>query len=58
MHIVNIYAPCSASGKKKLWEDLLAVKQQSGGGEWCLGGDFNAILHSSERKGCSADSRQ
>ncbi|MCI03916.1 hypothetical protein A2U01_0024957, partial [Trifolium medium] len=58
MHIVNIYLPCSLSGKKKLWEDLLAFKQQSGGGEWCLGGDFNVVLHSSERKGSSADNRQ
>ncbi|GAU32122.1 hypothetical protein TSUD_218730 [Trifolium subterraneum] len=45
------------AGKKKLWEDLVIFKQQSGGGEWCLGGDFNAVLHSSERKGISADSR-
>ncbi|PNX89244.1 hypothetical protein L195_g045361 [Trifolium pratense] len=58
MHIVNIYSLCSLSGKKKLWEDLLVFKQQSGGGEWCIRGDFNAVLHSSERQGSSADSRQ
>ncbi|MCI04523.1 hypothetical protein A2U01_0025570, partial [Trifolium medium] len=58
-HIINIYSPCSIAGKKKLWEeDVLAFKQQSGGGEWCLGGDFNVVLHSSERKGSSTDSRQ
>ncbi|CAJ2652296.1 unnamed protein product [Trifolium pratense] len=58
MHIVNIYSPCSALGKKKLWEDLLALKQQNSVGEWCVGGDFNAILHSSERKGSSAVNRR
>jgi exonuclease III len=57
-NFINIYSPCSLAGKKKLWEDLLMVKQHSGGGEWCLGGDFNAILRSSERKGSSAESRQ
>ncbi|MCI28588.1 hypothetical protein A2U01_0049789, partial [Trifolium medium] len=58
LHIVNIYSPCSISGKKKLWEDLLTLKQQYGSGEWCVGGDFNAVLHSSERIGSSTDSRQ
>jgi exonuclease III len=51
LFLVNIYSPCSISGKKKLWDDLLLLKQQSGGGEWCVGGDFNAVLHSLERKG-------
>jgi hypothetical protein len=58
LNFINIYSPCNLAGKKKLWADLLALKHQSGGGEWCLGGDFNAILRSSERKGYSADSRQ
>ncbi|GAU23839.1 hypothetical protein TSUD_380010 [Trifolium subterraneum] len=58
VYIVNIYSPCNLSGKKKLWEELVALKNQSDGGEWCLGGDFNAVLHQSERKGSSADSRQ
>jgi exonuclease III len=58
LHIVNVYAPCNISGKKKLWEDLSMLKQQIGGGKWCVGGDFNAVLHSSERKGVSTDTRQ
>jgi exonuclease III len=58
LNFINIYSPCSLAGKKKLWADLLILKQQSGGGEWCLGGDFNAILRASERKGSSAVNRQ
>ncbi|GAU22765.1 hypothetical protein TSUD_129770 [Trifolium subterraneum] len=58
LHIVNIYSPCNISGKKQLWDNLLALKQNSGGGKWCVGGDFNVILHASERKGISTDSRQ
>ncbi|GAU10126.1 hypothetical protein TSUD_423110, partial [Trifolium subterraneum] len=58
LHIVNVYAPCNISGKKKLWEDLSMLKQQIGGGKWCVGGDFIAVLHSSERKGVSTDTRQ
>jgi exonuclease III len=58
LFLVNIYSPCSLAGKKKLWEDLLAFKNQNGDGEWCVGGDFNAVLLSSERKGSGGDSRQ
>jgi exonuclease III len=58
LNFINIYSPCSLAGKKKLWDELLDFKLQSGGGEWCFGGDFNAILRSSERKGSSAVSRQ
>jgi exonuclease III len=57
MYLVNIYSPCSVAGKKKLWDDLLTLKRQSGRGEWCIGGDFNAVLHTSERKGRSANNR-
>jgi exonuclease III len=58
LHIVNVYSPCSLVGKKQLWADLLAVKQSSSDGEWCLGGDFNAVLMASERFGSSAVGRQ
>jgi hypothetical protein len=58
MNLVNVYSPCSISGKKKLWDDLVCIKRQSGGGEWCVGGDFNAVLKASERKGSSSNNRQ
>jgi hypothetical protein len=58
MHIVNVYSPCNLSGKKKLWEELLLAKQQGGAGEWCVGGDFNAVMLASERVGNSAVGRQ
>jgi hypothetical protein len=58
LHIVNVYSPCNLLGKKRLWEELVTVKQQSGVGEWCVGGDFNAVLLASERRGSSADGRQ
>jgi exonuclease III len=58
MYLVNVYSPCSISGKKKLWNDLVCLKQLSGGGDWCIGGDFNAVLNAPERKGSSADSKQ
>jgi exonuclease III len=32
MYLVNIYSPCSVAGKKKLWDDLLTLKRQSGRG--------------------------
>jgi hypothetical protein len=58
LFLFNIYSPCNLEGKKKLWEELLVLKNLNGDGEWCVGGDFNAVLLSSERKGCSSNSRQ
>ncbi|GAU33427.1 hypothetical protein TSUD_380630 [Trifolium subterraneum] len=43
----------SFSGKRKLWKGLLDFKLQNDHGEWCLGGDFNAVLKTGERRGCS-----
>ncbi|PNX75860.1 cysteine-rich receptor-like protein kinase, partial [Trifolium pratense] len=51
LYIVNIYSPCSLSGKRKLWKDLLEFKSCNEVGEWCLGGDFNAISKVGERSG-------
>ncbi|GAU48536.1 hypothetical protein TSUD_282880 [Trifolium subterraneum] len=58
LFIINIYSPCSLSGKRKLWSDLLEFKQNNEQGEWCLGGDFNVVLKTGERKGSSALCRQ
>jgi hypothetical protein len=41
-----------------LWDELLSFKQQSAEGEWCVGGDFNAVLLVSERHGSSEVGRQ
>ncbi|PNX97198.1 cysteine-rich receptor-like protein kinase, partial [Trifolium pratense] len=58
LYVVNIYAPCTMSGKRKLWQQLLDFKSNNEEGEWCLGGDFNAVLKCGERKGSSALNRQ
>jgi exonuclease III len=58
LYIVNIYSPCQIAGKIRLWEELLSFKQQSVEGEWCVGGDFNAVMLASERHGSSAVGRQ
>ncbi|PNX55418.1 cysteine-rich receptor-like protein kinase, partial [Trifolium pratense] len=44
------------SGKRKLWSELIAFKLNNVKGEWVLGGDFNAILNSGERRGCNGGS--
>ncbi|MCH99417.1 endonuclease/exonuclease/phosphatase family protein, partial [Trifolium medium] len=58
LYIVNVYSSCTHAGKKRLWESLSNFKLNNAKGEWCIGGDFKAVLHASERKGCSATSRQ
>ena len=56
-HLVNVYSPCSLAGKRRLWEDLRRVRHELGGDNWCVSGDFNAVLDRSERRGVSASSR-
>ncbi|PNX98502.1 cysteine-rich receptor-like protein kinase [Trifolium pratense] len=45
-------------GKRKLWSDLLDFKTNNEKGEWVLGGDFNAILKSGERRGSNGGGMQ
>ncbi|GAU32253.1 hypothetical protein TSUD_53800 [Trifolium subterraneum] len=54
LYIVDVYSPCSFSGKRKLWNDLLEFKLNNEQGDWCIGGDFNAVLKARERKGSSS----
>ncbi|KAK7342411.1 hypothetical protein VNO80_25362 [Phaseolus coccineus] len=49
--VVNVYSPCSLSGKKILSEDLSNAKLASQELAWCFCGDFNAVRSISERKG-------
>ena len=49
--VVNIYAACSLSEKKILWDELTNIKVASQDSVWCFCGDFNAIRSRSERKG-------
>ncbi|PNX71591.1 cysteine-rich receptor-like protein kinase, partial [Trifolium pratense] len=41
------------AGKRKLWKDLLEFKSNNAIRDWILGGDFNAISKSGERRGNS-----
>ncbi|XP_045831276.1 uncharacterized protein LOC123922622 [Trifolium pratense] len=58
LYIINVYSPCNFSGKRKLWSDLVEFKMNNVQGDWCLGGDFNAVMKVGERKGNSSLSRQ
>ena len=49
--VVNVYAACNMSDKKKLWEELSSVKNTNPGWAWCFCGDFNAVRSAGERKG-------
>ncbi|GKV25907.1 hypothetical protein SLEP1_g35285 [Rubroshorea leprosula] len=57
VYILNIYSPCDLSGKRALWEELhnLILNRK---GNWCLGGDFNAVRSAGERAGCKGMSRE
>jgi hypothetical protein len=58
LYIVNIYSPCSLSGKRKLCSELIEFKLNNDPGEWCLGGDFNSIMKVGERRGSSSAGNQ
>nr|KAJ0222973.1 hypothetical protein LSAT_V11C200055230 [Lactuca sativa] len=45
--LVNVYAPQSITDKRKLWEELLHIKNFDG--IWVFFGDFNAVRRSDER---------
>jgi hypothetical protein len=49
--VVNVYSKCSLADKREMWEKLLVLKASLGGEAWCVAGDFNCVLHESERRG-------
>jgi hypothetical protein len=38
-------------GKRRLWNSLIMSKGGFGDGNWCVIGDFNAVLEREERRG-------
>lgn len=56
LYLINVYSSCNLDGKRRLWEELLRCKSELQAGDWCIGGDFNAVLSSSERRGVSQNS--
>lgn len=51
INLVNVYAPGSAVARRELWNSLLERKNIFANEVWCLGGDFNEIMHKDERRG-------
>jgi hypothetical protein len=49
--VVNVYSKCSLVDKREMWEKLLVLKASLVGEAWCVAGDFNCVLHESERRG-------
>jgi hypothetical protein len=49
--VVNVYSKCDLSNKRRLWDAISMSKNGFSGGAWCILGDFNAVLHSDERRG-------
>lgn len=54
--LANIYAPCSRSDRRVLWDSLKELMNMNKG--WCLlGGDFKAVRCREEKVGRHIDSR-
>lgn len=49
-YIINVYSGCNLVLKMSLWGKLLELRKNLIDGLWVLGGDFNSISNSCERK--------
>ncbi|KAJ0923638.1 putative RNA-directed DNA polymerase [Helianthus annuus] len=54
LHIMNVYAPQSASSKRALWSHIIDLKA-SQGGIWIILGDFNQVRSAEEKRNCIFD---
>lgn len=52
-----IYGPASNIGKEEYWIELNDLGNLTEG-KWCIGGDFNEVLYSEDRKGRSSSNSQ
>lgn len=48
-NFINIYASCNLVSRRLMWLELLKVKNNSSCVEWCLGGDFYAVINKEKR---------
>lgn len=51
---MNVYSSCVIQNKRRMWVDLIKMKSSLLLGEWCVGGDFNAIKRTYEGLGSRA----
>ena len=49
--IVNVYSSCIMQVKRKMWADLLEIRQREQCNSWCVLGDFNFVRNERERRG-------
>lgn len=54
IYFVNVYSSFVFQSKRIMWVELINLKSSLPLGNWCVGGDFNAINRTSERKGLRA----
>ncbi|XP_058745932.1 uncharacterized protein LOC131618791 [Vicia villosa] len=50
-YFVSIYSSCHIALKRRLWGELISLRNRWVDGEWCWGGDFNSIRCEAERVG-------
>ncbi|XP_027337142.1 uncharacterized protein LOC113850807 [Abrus precatorius] len=53
--VLNVYASCRLSEKRKLWDDLLMTRKGFSKFMLCILGNFNAVRQVNEKKGCQGD---
>lgn len=49
-YIVNVYSSYCLSKKRLMWKEITKLKRKYEDREWCVGGDFNSIVCTKERK--------
>jgi exonuclease III len=54
--VINVYSKSDLVAKRRLWGSILSSKRQFGSGNWCVVGDFNAVVSSEERRGMTLES--
>ena len=53
--VVNVYSKCDLPAKKRLWENLVLIKNTFDDGIWCVIGDFNVVSSSGDRRGVNEE---